>query len=137
MQVVVEPLLPPIAIRNNGMRQSDILLFRNARFDFQWTNPPAMAGDTMQTLIEIRSAGGGVCGFVNLSANPRIFTVPSNAPGSVQSYRANFSSSPPGRNGICSLDTYSFRALTRRTTPSGAVYDSVWSTPQLLNPEFF
>lgn len=137
MTVLVEPLIPPIGIANLGERKSDIWLIRNARFDFQWTNPPAMPGDTMQTQIEISSAGGGFCGFVNLSANPRVFTTPSSAPGSVQGYRASFSSSPRGQNGICSLDSYSFRARTVRTTSNGDVYTSVWSTPQLLNPEFF
>ena len=136
MQVRVEPLLPPIGIANNGARKSDIWLIRNAYFDFQWRNPPAAPGDTMVTEIRIRSAGGGFCGFVNLTANPRVFSVPSGAPGSVQGYRAQFDSSPRGQNGICSLDSYMFEARTVKTNAFGTEA-SPWSTPTFLNPEFF
>ncbi len=136
MQVRVEPLLPPIGIANNGARKSDIWLIRSAYFDFQWRTPPAVPGDTMVTEIRIRSAGGGFCGFVNLTANPRIFSVPSLPPGSIQGFRAQFESSPRGQNGICSLDTYMFDARTVKTNSHGTE-TSAWSTPMPLNPEFF
>lgn len=135
MSVVVDPLVPPINIVNNGDRKGDIPLIRNARFDFQWVNPPALPGDVMETEIAINSAGG-FCGFFGGSMAPRVFTVTNNAPGSVQGYRANFSSSPRGFNGVCSSDTFTFTARTKRTTSHGTYY-SPWSAPQTLRPEFF
>ena len=77
----------------------------------------------------------GICGALGLGVNYREFTVPSGAAGTTQTYRAQFSSSPKGFNGVCVTDTFTFSGKTIRTNSSGT-YESAWSNPQRLYPEF-
>lgn len=138
VQVNLAPLVPPIGIRNTRAK-GDLPLIRNADFDFQWTNVPRTAGDSVQTVIRIRSAGG-FCGFLGVGVNYRDFVVTAGAAGTVQSYRAQFASSPfAGFNGVCATDDFNFEAWTLRTNPAcpGGVCQSTPSALQWLDPEFF
>lgn len=134
--IVLDPLVPPIGLRNSGARKADIPFIRNAYFDFQWTNVPRTAGDTISYEIMI-SSSGGFCGGLGFGTNGRVFPVPSGAAGTTQTYRAQFSSSPfAGFNGVCSTDSYNFRSRTLRSNGTGN-YATPWSNPQPLDPEFF
>lgn len=139
--VVLDPLVPPIGITNNGYHKGDLPFIRNAYFDFQWQNVPRTSGDTIQYVIRI-TAAGGFCGFFGVGGY-KDFTVNAGAAGTTQSYRAQFSSSPfAGFNGICATDDFHFTAQTVRQNPAcagqpGGVCRSDWSAPQLLDPEFF
>lgn len=134
MQVVLDPLLPPINLRNSGAHKGDIPLFRNAYFDFQWVNVPRMPGDSISYQIKLNSIGSGGCSFFGIGLN-RVFTVDGGAAGSVQSYRAQFSSSPRGFNGVCAIDTYAYTGRTVRSNANGTFY-SAWTNPLPLYPEF-
>lgn len=138
--VVLDPLVPPIGIANNGKHKGDLPFIRDAYFDFQWTNVPRSPGDGIQYVIRIRSAGG-FCGFFGVGGY-RDFTVTGGAAGTTQAYRAQFSSSPRGFNGVCATDDFNFQARTVRTNPAcagepGGVCVSDWSALQPLDPEFF
>ncbi len=135
--VTLNPLVPPIGIRNTQAK-GDIPLFRDAYFDFQWTNVPRTVGDSIQYVIRIRS-GGGFCGFLGVGVNYRDFVVNAGAAGTIQTYRAQFNSSPDGFNGVCATDSFNFQAMTRRTNPAcpGGVCESIWSPLQPLDPTFF
>lgn len=134
--ITLDPLVPPIGLWNSGAHKGDIWLFRNAYFDFQWSNVPRTAGDTITYEIMISSAGGGACGFLGIGLNGTVFTVGAGAAGTTQTYRAQFHSSPAGFNGVCAGDTYNFRSRTKRQNSSGTYYSS-WSGPTDLHPDFF
>lgn len=144
--VILDPLVPPIGFTNNApglQRKGDILFIRNAYFDFQFTNVPRSPGDQIKYVVRITSAGG-FCGFFGVGGY-RDFVFNGGAAGTGQTYRAQFSSSPRGFNGICATDTFNYKALTKRYNPACPVdpIESVpvclsdWSAPQNLNPEFF
>ena len=138
VNVRLDPLVPPIGIRNTRAL-GDILFIRDASFDFQWTNVPRTAGDTIQYVIRIRS-GGGICGFLGLGLNYRDFYVTAGAAGTIQTYRADFADGGTrGNNGVCNFDSYNFQAMTRRTNAAcpGGVCDSIWSPLQPLDPRWF
>lgn len=144
LQVRMDPLVPPIGIRNT-VAKGDIWLIRNAYFDFQWTNVPHRRPQD-HVYYEIRiGSSGGFCGFFGASTRVHRTTPQAWVPNTSQTYRFQFSSSPRGFNGICSTDNYNFQArsvMVRNGNPASGDCPvnracSAWSPSQPLDPTFF
>ncbi len=141
--ITLDPLEYPRALRVTKQK-GDIWLIRNAYFDFQWTNVPRLTQDVVVYEFAIRS-DGGFCGFFGSNTTANRKTGPGGLPGTGNSYRFQFSSSPRGFNGVCTTDHYNVQARSVMDRPGlPAVGDcpankacSQWSPPIYLDPEFF
>ena len=141
--ITLDPLLPPIGLKVTKQK-GDLPLIRNAYFDFQWTNVNRLPSDVVRYEFRITS-GGGFCGFFGVGGTSSRTTGVAGAPGTGNSYRFGFSSSPRGFNGVCATDNFNLQARSVMDRPGfPAVGDcpaskacSPWSSPMLLDPEFF
>jgi prepilin-type N-terminal cleavage/methylation domain-containing protein len=135
--LVLTGLQTPISIRST-VHKGDLPFIRNAYFTFVWTNVPTSPGDSISYQIRLSSNGGFCSGGLGIGASGKVFTVAaSGGAGSVQSYTAQFHSSPfAGFNGICATDDYSFQTQTARVS-NGTTYYSGWSSPIALPVDFF
>lgn len=138
--VTLGPIIPPIGITNHapGLKaKGDIWFVRNAYFDFQYKNVPVLPGEWVEYEFRITVGSGfGVCGVFSPGHESVTTIVQAGTPGSTQIYRWTFVGNPRGFFGICSANDYRFSARTIRHTPYGTFYGE-YSTPELLDPEFF